>query len=64
MRVVGATILGIIAGLLLSLGIYLYLMQNGTIDPSDKAGLALPVLGVLLGILIGVFGGRRKRQAE
>jgi uncharacterized membrane protein YadS len=61
MRVVGASVLGIIGGLLLSLGIYIYLMQAGNIDPSDKIGLAFPALGILLGIIAGVWGGRRRK---
>jgi len=55
------TILGIVFGLLLGVGVYEYLVQAGSIDPVSKIGLVFPVVGALLGAAAGIFGGRRKR---
>lgn len=63
MRKVGASIVGIILGLLATTGLYEFLVQNGNIDPNNKVGLVFPVFGVILGILAGGFGGRRKKKA-
>jgi hypothetical protein len=55
------TILGIIFGLLLGVGVYEFLVQAGSVDPNRKIGLIFPVVGVLLGVALGIFGGRRKK---
>lgn len=62
MGTVLATILGIIFGLLLGLGVYQFLVQAGSVDPNRKIGLVFPIVGVLLGLALGIFGGRRKRR--
>ena len=63
MRRIGASVLGIIFGLLFTVGIYLYLVESGSFDPASKVGLVFPIAGVLLGILAGAKGGRRKKIA-
>lgn len=63
MRRLGASILGIIFGLLLTIGLYVYLVEAGSFDPASKLGLAFPIAGVILGILAGARGGWRKRKA-
>lgn len=61
-RRIGASILGIIFGLLLTTGIYVYLVESGSFDPASKVGLVFPIVGVILGILAGAKGGFRKRK--
>jgi hypothetical protein len=62
MRVIGASILGIIFGLLLTIGGYIYLVESGSYDPASKTGLIFPIGGAVLGLLVGVFGGRRRKE--
>jgi hypothetical protein len=62
-RMFFASIFGIIGGLLLFVGIYLYLTQAEVIAPTSKVGIAFPIAGVLLGLIVGIFGGRRKKKA-
>jgi hypothetical protein len=39
MRRVGASIVGIILGLIATTGLYEFLVQNGNIDPNNKVGI-------------------------
>jgi hypothetical protein len=64
MRVIGAAILGIIFGLLFTTGVYEFLVQNGNLDPFSKVGVAFPIVGVLLGLVVAIFGGRRRRRRK
>ena len=61
MRVVGATILGVFFGALMGIGLYEILVQNGSFDPAAKVGLVFPIVGVLIGGIAGMFGGRRPK---
>lgn len=60
-RRIGAAIVGGFFGLLLGAGVGLYLSQTGAISMSSGASLAVPIAGVLLGLVAGLFGGRRRR---
>jgi hypothetical protein len=62
MRRLGAVILGIIFGLMMTIGLYVYLVESSSFDPASKLGLAFPIAGVLLGILAGAKGGWRKKK--
>jgi hypothetical protein len=62
MRKLGAIILGIIFGLMFTIGLYVYLVEAGGFDPASKLGLVFPIAGVLLGIVAGAKGGWRKRK--
>lgn len=64
MRKIGASILGIIFGLLLTMGAYIYLVEAGSFNPASKAGLVFPIGGVVLGLLVGIFGGRLRKKAR
>jgi len=61
MSTVTATVAGILFGVLLGAGVYVYLVQSGTFDPISRTGLAFPIAGLLLGAAAGIFGGRRQR---
>jgi hypothetical protein len=63
-RKIGRSILGIIGGFLAASGLWAYLTQTGTIDPASKTGLAFPIVGVLLGLIVGIAGPLRKRRAK
>lgn len=58
---IGATFVGAFFGLIGGIGLGIYLQELGTIAPSNKAGLAVPIAGLLLGIFAGVFGGRKPK---
>ena len=60
---VGATILGAILGLLSGIGFGLYLQQTGTLSATSKVSLVVPAIGLVLGVLAGLFGGRRRSPA-
>ena len=64
MRVVGATIIGVFFGFLMGIGLYEFLVQNGSFDPNSKIGLVFPIGGVLLGAIAAIFGGRRGKRAS
>jgi hypothetical protein len=59
MRLFGAMLVGIFFGILMMVGLYLFLVENGSIDPSSVVGLAFPVAGIVLGLVVAIFGGRR-----
>ena len=61
MRRIGATLLGIIFGLLMGTGLGLLLIQAGLLNPLTKYGLVFPIGGVIIGFLVGAVGGRRPR---
>jgi uncharacterized membrane protein len=58
----GAAIVGGFFGLLLGVGIGLYLSQTGALNMSRRSSLVLPMVGVLIGLAAGFFGGRRRRS--
>ena len=62
MSTASATILGMLFGALLGMGVYVYLVQAGGFDPISRTGLAFPIAGLLLGAAAGVFGGRRRQS--
>jgi hypothetical protein len=59
MKLIGAMILGMFFGALMMVGLYVFLVENGTIDPSSVVGLAFPVAGIVIGLIAAIFGGRR-----
>jgi hypothetical protein len=59
MKLIGAMILGMFFGVLMMVGLYVFLVENGTIDPSSVVGLAFPVAGIVIGLIAAIFGGRR-----
>ena len=59
MRVVAATLVGIIFGLIMGLGLYEFLVQNGSFDPASSAGLGFLIVGVIIGAVAAILGGRR-----
>lgn len=49
----GRIVLGIVSGLLFGLGVAVLLAQFGVAPPGNATVLGLPVLGVVLGVLLG-----------
>jgi hypothetical protein len=60
---VGAAILGAIFGLLSGIGFGLFFQVAGVMSPLSKTTLLVPAAGLILGLLAGIFGGRRTRAA-
>lgn len=58
---IGAAIVGGFFGLLLGVGVGLYLSQTGALNMSRRSSLVVPIVGVLIGLAAGFFGGRRRR---
>ncbi|MGI8607750.1 MAG: hypothetical protein ACR2MY_00775 [Candidatus Dormibacteria bacterium] len=54
-----ASLVGAFGGFLAALGLYEYLVQSGSFDPLSKLGLAFLIVGLIIGLLCGIFGGRR-----
>ena len=53
-------VLGAIVGLLGGVGLGVFLEQTGTIDPSSKRTLAIPIAGLIVGALVaGALAGER-----
>lgn len=62
---VGNRMGGGLSGLIAGVGFGLYLEQAGVLDPSAIYGLALPLGGLVLGIVLaGAFGRGRRRAPE
>ena len=58
-RLVGATVLGGALGLVSGVGFGLLLMQIGAMSPTRRIDLVLPLVGLAIGVLSGLMGGRR-----
>jgi hypothetical protein len=61
-RRVAASIVGAIFGFIFGVGLGLYLGQTGSLDMNRKESLVVPLAGVVLGVLVGWFGGRSKKK--
>jgi hypothetical protein len=55
-------VVGIGSGLLLGTGAWVYVTQAGNFDPLNKAGIAFPVVGVLIGLVASIFGGPKRHK--
>jgi hypothetical protein len=51
-------VLGAVFGLIAGLGFGVYFQVAGTIDPEKSIGLLVPIGGLIVGALLGAFGGR------
>ena len=53
-------VVGMIVGFLAGLGVGLLLQEAATLDPANPLGLAFPVAGAIVGLVVpGVFSRRR-----
>jgi NhaP-type Na+/H+ or K+/H+ antiporter len=58
---IGGAIRGAIFGVILGIGAGIFLSQMNVLNMNSKISLAVPVVGAVLGIVIGAMGGRAKR---
>lgn len=61
-RRITAAVLGMLCGLLSGLGFGLFLIQAAVLSPVSKSSAIVPVIGALLGLLVGFFGGRKRQS--
>jgi hypothetical protein len=54
----GGALVGAISGLIFGIGLGGFLSQLGVLDMASFTSLVVPIAGVILGILVGWFGGR------
>jgi hypothetical protein len=62
-RRVGALVAGGVFGLLLGSGAAVYMEEAGTFSPLDPRVLMVAAVGLIIGLALGLFGGRRSRRA-
>jgi hypothetical protein len=62
-RRVGALVAGGVFGLLLGSGAAVYMEEVGTFSPLDPRVLMVAAAGLIVGLALGLFGGRRSRPA-
>jgi hypothetical protein len=60
----GGAIVGAVFGLILGVGLGGFLSQLGSLDMSSFTSLVVPAAGLILGILVGWFGGRMRQQSR
>ena len=60
----GGAIVGAIFGFIFGVGLGVFLSQLGSLDMSSLTSLVVPIAGLVLGILIGWFGGRLRQQSR
>jgi Ca2+/Na+ antiporter len=60
---IGAIFTGMLFGLVLGVGLALFLSQTGSVDMESKSSLLLPVVGAVVGLVAALFGGRRQTAA-
>ncbi|HEV3231596.1 MAG TPA: hypothetical protein VG245_05015 [Candidatus Dormibacteraeota bacterium] len=59
---IGGGITGAIFGLIFGIGLGIFLSQMNTISMQSKSSLVVPAVCLVLGFLIGAFGGRKKKD--
>jgi hypothetical protein len=57
---IGGAVVGAISGFIFGVGLGIFLSQTGSLDMLSSTSLVVPIAGLILGILIGWFGGRMR----